>query len=174
MLASQGPALMQGQGMHNIGDQTMHWYGSWRDEGVRLATWTRDRLGYFEVFRAGQLDWARLYSDGLLNVWDEVEPHAITCPIHVDGSEVHIYANVDGLSENSRLTVELLDAGFRPLPGYSGGDCIPIKAPGLRVPVMWADRAKLRGIDEAFRVRVSFGGIRPEDARLYALYISQD
>lgn len=43
---SHFPALMQGQGMENIGDKTLIWYGLWPEcdsNGVRLAMWPRDR-----------------------------------------------------------------------------------------------------------------------------------
>ena len=33
------------------------------------------------------------------------------------------------------------------------------------------DRDTVRESDSPFRLRVNFGGVRPEDARLYALYI---
>ena len=45
--------LTQGQAFHNIGDRTFVYYGIWTEidrnspTGVRVATWPRDRLGYF-------------------------------------------------------------------------------------------------------------------------------
>ena len=44
-------ALMQGQGWENVGDHTLYWYNVWTQGRVRLATWARDRLGYFEIVR---------------------------------------------------------------------------------------------------------------------------
>jgi hypothetical protein len=47
------PRLTQGQGFENIGDRTILYYGIWpandrnSPTGVRIATWPRDRLGYF-------------------------------------------------------------------------------------------------------------------------------
>ncbi|MDP2954775.1 MAG: hypothetical protein Q8N53_00020, partial [Longimicrobiales bacterium] len=117
------PALMQGQAFANLGDKTYHWYSCWRRDGqVRLATWDRDRLGYLQLFR--------------LKAPGEV----ITCPIQVSeasGKSASVYVNADGLGEWSELTVEVLDREFRPVPGFSGEDCLPVRESGLRVPIVW-------------------------------------
>ncbi|MEL7186794.1 MAG: hypothetical protein AAFN50_10255, partial [Pseudomonadota bacterium] len=44
-LADTFPALMQGQGFENLGDETLFWYAPWPEEasdGVRVASWQRD------------------------------------------------------------------------------------------------------------------------------------
>jgi hypothetical protein len=148
-----GPALMQGQGMANIGEQTLCWYESWRDGDVRLATWARDRLGYFEVFRAS------------------VGPHCLSCPIRIGGA-AQLHANIDGLSDQSALTIEVCDEQFRPLPGYSGEACVPLQESGLRQPVRWRERDTIRGVDGPVRLQARFGGQRAEDVKLYALYLT--
>ena len=54
------PALIQGQGFENIGDETLFWYAPWPEEasdGVRVTSWPRDRLSYFSPFDSGV--WAR-------------------------------------------------------------------------------------------------------------------
>ena len=46
-------ALMQGQGFENVGDESLFWYTPWPEhvsDGIRVATWIRDRLGYFAPF----------------------------------------------------------------------------------------------------------------------------
>ena len=73
--------------------------------------------------------------------------------------------------EHSELIVEVLDEQFRPLPGYSGEACVPLREPGLRQPVVWQGRDSVSEIAGPFRLRVTFGGLRPEDARLHALYV---
>ena len=160
----RGPSVSHGQGMWNIGDQTMLWYEIWGLGDVRLATWPRDRLGYLQTFRPE--DFGGRPRTGVVR-------HCITCPIRSEGSSARVYANVDGVSEHSELTVELLDEQFRPLPGYSGDDCVPLREPGLRQQVVWKNRDSVRGIDGAFRLRVNFGGLRPEDAQMYALYVTE-
>ena len=83
-----------------------------------------------------------------------------------------MYANVAGVWEHSEVTVEVLDEQFRPLPGYSGAACVPLREPGIRQSVVWKDRHSVGEIDGPFRLRVSFNGLRRDDARLYALYVA--
>ncbi|MAG37607.1 MAG: hypothetical protein CL878_15340 [Dehalococcoidia bacterium] len=161
-----GPALSHGQGMCNWGDETMLWYDVWIPGGVRLARWARDRLGYFRAFQPDELGKqppAR---------WKRATRHCITCPIQVTDAPGQVYVNVAGVWEHSEITVEVLDEQFRPLPGYSGEACIPLREPGLRQPVVWKDRQAVGEIDGPFRLRVNFNGLRRDDARLFAIYVA--
>ena len=84
-----GPALMQGQGMENLGDQTLYWYSLWRGpsgSGVRMVSWERDRLGMLKPF-------------------DPREARVISCPIQVTTGEANVYVNASGLNDYSRLRV---------------------------------------------------------------------
>lgn len=143
------PALMQGQGMENIGDETCYWYSLWRGTdgtGVRLATWPRDRLGTLKPFSAQ-------------------EAQVITCPIQIrEGGRAHLFANASGLGDHSHLRFELLDEGFRPIPGNAD---VWITTDGLRIPLGWS----LSFEQNTVRLAVHFEGLRPEDCRLHALYI---
>ena len=65
------------------------------------------------------------------------------------------------MGEHAAITVEVLDERFRPLPGWSGDACVPLREPGLRQPVVWKDRDSVSGIDGPFRLRVTFDGLRP-------------
>jgi hypothetical protein len=78
--------------------------------------------------------------------------------------------NADGLSANNHLRVELLDELLRPIPGYSGEDCIPVVKSGFRTPVAWKGGEVVRRDGQPVRVRVSWAGDRP-DSRLYAIYV---
>ena len=100
------------------------------------------------------------------------QPHLISCAMRADGSPAKVYANAD-LSKHCPLTVEVLDEQFHPLPGYSGDDCVPLVEDGLRQAVVWKNRDVLP--DGLFRLQVNYGGgLRPEDAKLYALYVAGD
>ena len=161
-----GPALSHGQGMCNWGDETLLWYSVWITGGVRLARWKRDRLGCFRAFQPEELNRrppAR---------WERGGRHCITCPIQVSDTPAQVHVNVAGLWEHSEITVEVLDEQFRPLPGYSGAACVPLREPGIRQPVVWKDRDSVGEIDGPFRLRVNFNGLRRDDARLYALYVA--
>lgn len=154
------PRLTQGQAFANIGDFTFFYYGIWTEvnrdgpTGVRIAMWPRDRLGYFRVAP------------------NNTEAHCISSLITPKSKEAKIYLNASGLSEESRLEVELLDKQFRPISGFSAADCQPIKGKsGLRLPVLWKNHADLASLEEPFRIRVNFAGRDAEDARLFAIYV---
>jgi hypothetical protein len=100
-----------------------------------------------------------------------VGPHFITCPVRTK-HPLKVYANVDGLGEHSSVLVELCDEQFQPLPGYSGADCVPLQTPGLRQHIRWREHETITGVEEPVRLRVSFCGLRPEDIKLFAIYIS--
>ncbi|MAG34879.1 MAG: hypothetical protein CL878_01295 [Dehalococcoidia bacterium] len=163
---TRGPSLSHGQGMLNWGEETLLFYESWGDGDVRLVRWPRDRLGYFRAFNPEE------FGRQLQPYWAGVERHCISCPLTTTVGSGQVLVNVDGVGEHSELTVEVLDEQFRPLAGYSGEACVPLREPGFRQAVQWKDRDAIQGIEEPFRLKVSFGGVRPEDAQLYAVYMA--
>ena len=158
------PALQQGQGFENVGDKTYVWYGVWDEWGwanknnkasggglVRLATWNRDRLGYYEVVADGA--------------------HFISHPLLPENGD-RVFVNADGLSEAGYLTLELLDGQLRPLSGYSGPDSAVLKTSGLREPAMWGDKTSLDGLDMPIRIRADYKGEQAANVRVYAVYVA--
>jgi hypothetical protein len=153
------PRLTQGQAFLNVGDRTFHYYGIWTEvhrdgpTGVRVATWPRDRLGYFTP-------------NGGVS-----EPHCISTvlPARPGG---RVYVNASGLVDDSQLQVELLDERLRPISGYTAADFVSFReATGLRMPVTWRGRENLAGVNHPFRVRVNFLGRDGGKARLHAIYV---
>lgn len=147
------PALNQGQGFENFGEQTLFWYEVWGLGPVRLATWARDRLGYFQSMGG--------------------PAHFLSCPFRLAGPS-RLYLNVDGLSEHTLLGVELVDEQFRPLAEYTGESAAVVRENGLRQRVTWGGNSVVTAPDHLLRLRVSFGGVRPEDIRFYAAYLEED
>ena len=161
-------AVSHGQGMANVGDNTFLWYESWgHGTGVRLAKWQRDRLGYFRKFDYPGRP-AYLPPDG---TFVDVDPHFITCPFTIDKA-TSVFANVDGLSKYSELKVEVLTKEFIPIPELSGDNAIPLKQSGLREPISWKSGNTINSSVKEFRLKVTSAGIRPEDVKIYALYLS--
>jgi hypothetical protein len=151
-----GPALMQGQGMENIGDRTLYWYSLWRGTsgtGVRVASWPRDRMGALKAFLPQDCQ-------------------AISCPIQIVQGSGKAYLNASGLGENTRLRVSLLDAGFQPIPGYSGGDAAEVTQSGFRIPIAWKKGDAIPPSLGRVRLQIEFAGVRPEDAALHAAYVT--
>jgi len=151
------PALLQGQGMANHDDHTLYWYSLWRGtrgNGVRLVTWTRDRLGALQPVQP----------------WDA---QIITCPFEIVTGRARIALNVSGLGEYAHLRVSLLDEGFHPVPRYSGADATIVTDTGLHVPLHWGGGDLLSPSHGLLRLALNFEGVRPEDARLYAVYLGE-
>ena len=117
------PCLEQGQGFENVGEETLFWYAPWPEQlsnGVRVASWQRDRLGYFQA------------SD--LNLNKGQVRHVISAPIDLEGQLTQVWLNVDGLSQHAQIAVEILDEHFQPIDGYLAQECQPLES-GLRQPV---------------------------------------
>lgn len=155
------PRLTQGQAFHNIGNRTFVYYGIWTEvdrnspTGVRVATWPRDRLGYFAP------------------VADAEEAHCISAPIR-NAENASVALNATGFSDLAKLTVEVLDERFVPLPGFSSADFVPIAAKsGLRLPVAWNGGTTLRRVTQPIRLRVDWSGENQETLRLFAIYLDR-
>lgn len=153
--------LIQGQGFENVGDETYIYYGAWDPRrgldfeprgGVGLATLSRDRLG------------------SLSPIVETGDACLVTSAVESDGA-IRLRVNADGLSPDTWLSIELLDARERPLPGYSGEDAARVDVPGLRQPVVWTKGDTMIGARGRFKVRVTFAGPRRGASRLYALYL---
>ncbi len=154
----QYPALVQGQGFENVGEETLFWYSPWpegKSDGIRLATWERDRLGYLQPFTGPGSN-----------------PHFISAPVDLKNERSRISLNVAGISQYSNVTVSLLDERLRVLDGFRASDFIPLEASGLSQEVAWKGQPVIP-VDEPIRVCVDFGGVRPEDLKLYAVYLNE-
>jgi hypothetical protein len=154
------PRLTQGQAFENIGNRTVVYYGIWTETnrdgptGVRVATWPRDRLGYFSPAAGVQA------------------AQCVSCPLTAKRAQPGMYLNATGMSPENTLNVEILDEQFQPLPGYSAQDFMPLKdTSGLRLPLSWRGGKTLPKLDQPFRVRVNWQGNDTEKVKLYALYI---
>lgn len=157
------PALIQGQGFENIGDQTLFWYAPWPEQdsdGVRVATWKRDRLGYFRAFRGGRMRTIQ-------------EAHFVSAPIELQGQAVELFLNIDGIGEHSGVVVEVLDERFNVLPAYAADACLMPTQGGFEQVVRWHGQETITHTDGPIRLRVNFTGLRPEDAKLYAIYLRE-
>jgi hypothetical protein len=185
-----GLALTQGQGWANVGDQTLYWYSVWSQGRVRLATWLRDRLGYFEVpMEIRRRQEVPAPRRGLMqgeqggletpkrpepkSPWDVISPHFVSYPITLGGPDEKVFVNADGLSDDAYITVEVTDEQFHVLPGYSSKECTPIKEPGFRQAATWGGKTAIGQQKGPVRVRVNLEGKRPEDIRVYATYVAK-
>jgi len=164
------PALAQGQGMENVGDETLYWYSLWRGNygsGVRVISWARDRLGGLHPFRPRDHQNDSENAAGL-----PMHAEAISQPLDPAGAESAVFVNASGLGQYSELRVDILDEGFHPLPGFSGDSAAVVSADSFRAPLKWAGGASLPAASGPLRLRVRFEGVRAEDGRLHAVYVT--
>lgn len=155
------PALIQGQGFENVGEETLFWYGPWPEQisdGVRVAVWERDRLGCFRGY--------------LQNGWQpDRSHHFVSAPIDLQGAQARVSVNADGLGDRGQVRVEILDEQLRPIEGYGHDDANPIRTSGLSQPALWGARQRIDVGNRNIRLRVHIEGVRPEDVRIYAAYL---
>lgn len=156
----RAPALTQGQGFANVGDKTLFWYGIWGSpvEGIHVAQWQRDRLGYLQPFVSANMS-AKV-------------AHVISAPVTVSGKDHRIKLNISGLSKDAGVKVTLLDEQFREIPGYTAAESKGPSASGLRELVTWTKGAAVEAA--TFRVRVDFVGEDASELKLYAVYIDSE
>ena len=115
------PALIQGQGCVNLGDETLFWYAPWPEQvsdGVRVAVWQRDRLGYYQGYLGGR------HTDGYVC-------HCVSAPIDLESGACRVSINADGLGEHGQIRVEVLDESLQPLAGYDRTQSVPLRDNGL-------------------------------------------
>ncbi|REJ95937.1 MAG: hypothetical protein DWQ34_05025 [Planctomycetota bacterium] len=165
--------LLQGQGFENVGEQTYIYYGAWDPRnwqgspprgGVGIAMLPRDRFARLVVDE-------RKTGNGNYQMPETVS-ELITRSMELDGDGPRrFYVNADGLGEDARLMVEILDHQLRPLAGLSGDDAAVMTESGFQTPVVWGDRGEIADLPDRVRLRVTFEGERKTDIGLSALYV---
>ena len=98
--------------------------------------------------------------------------HFQSCQIRATNGHFKLFANVDGVSPETPLKVELMDALDRPIPNYSGPNAAELTTSGVRQAIRWPVSSESDcSLNEPFAVKVGFP---PRgDARLYALYVTE-
>ncbi len=115
-------ALLQGHAFVNEGDRTMIWYSHWDTGGklknmeIGLATLRRDGFAYLSRKVSGS------------------PAHVVTTTFQA-GEGNRVFLNVEGVSEEAPLRVELRDEFDRPVPGFSGEKAGRVTVSGTRVAV---------------------------------------
>ncbi|MDP3684265.1 MAG: hypothetical protein Q8S01_10065, partial [Ignavibacteria bacterium] len=150
-------ALLQAHAFVNEGDQTMIWYSHWDTGGklknmeIGLATLRRDGFGYLSCKE------------------DDNDAHFITATMSAKAKE-SLLINVEGLSTEAPLLVELVDHLDKLLAGYSGTNAAKLTSSGTKLKVSWPGKPYLPA-NQKFAIRVKFPV--NSQAKVYALYISQ-
>jgi hypothetical protein len=150
-------ALLQGHAFVNEGDRTMMWYSHWDTGGklksmeIGLATLRRDGFGHLSPKE------------------DDNDAHFVTAPLTA-GKRAQLRINVDGVTAEMPLRVELLDGRDRPLRDYAGTAAARVATNGTGVDVVWAGAgARNLPVGQPFAVKVTFPV--KSTARVFAVYV---
>ena len=151
-----------GNGILNVGDQTLIYHGRWRNSHygrdywseVALATLPRDRWGALGLYPEGSRDSA---PEGW--VW--------SAPVTLPETGCDLKLNADHANQ---MRVEVTDEHFRPLPQYSGAKSGRTETEsGLDCPVAWPE-AQLSALGgRTVRFRTYLKRDAGKEPRLYAL-----
>ncbi len=145
-------AILQGHAFVNEGDKTMIWYSHWDTGGklksmeIGLATLRRDGFGH-------------------LSRKDEKNDAEFVTSTFTAGKSAKLSINVDGITPDAPLAVELLDPLDRPVAGYAA----TIGDNGTRQLIVWPQGAALpAGRQSAVKVKFPVSS----QARVFALYVT--
>ena len=158
---SDNTILCQGNGILNVGDETLIYHGRWRNVGqkaeeivahyyaeVALATLPRDRWGCLA-----------------LNPGTETGT-VVSTPLQLPAGGGQLRVNGDGVTS---MAVDLLDEHLRPIDGFTDGRIEG--ADGIACPVRWPEH-RLAGLGgQTIRVRLRMSRTREASPRLFALYL---
>ncbi|MBS0210116.1 MAG: hypothetical protein JSS27_14300 [Planctomycetes bacterium] len=151
-------ALLQGHAFVNVGDQTMIWYSHWDTGGklksmdIGLATLRRDGFGYLSRKEANS------------------DAHCVTATL-MSGATSRLLMNVDGLSPEAPLKVELVDERDQPMTGWSGPDAAMLTNSGTQQEVIWA-KTKTASLPAGKQLAIKVSFPENSQARLYSLYLT--
>ena len=160
--------LIQGQGCFNIDDETWIYYGAWDPRcgpdnyqprgGVGIAKLPRDRFGFLAQAKETS-DWRPC----------DLPASLVTTAVSCDPTALKF--NVEGVSNDAPLRVELLTETEQPIPGFSGEQAGLVATDGFESPVAWPSAASASALPERAKLRVEFPA--QNTARLYAIYSNQ-
>lgn len=165
--------LLQAQGFENVGDQTFIYYGAWDPRGwqgspprggVGIATLPRDRFADLRVDTATT-------GKGNYQMLETVSEFITTSVKPGDAGARRFHLNADGLGDNAKLRIEILNHDTTPLPKFSGKNAAIVNTSGLQTPILWNGRAKVAGLPDRVRFKVTFQGRKKTDIRFSAMYL---
>ncbi|HRX77603.1 MAG TPA: hypothetical protein P5307_01010 [Pirellulaceae bacterium] len=164
--------LLQAQGFENIGDKTLIYYGAWDPRGweqspprggVGIATLPRDRFADLVVDKTteGSGDYQMRTTASRF----------LTTALPIKAGTRRFYVNADGLSEDARLRIELLDNELSALPALSGASAAIVSQSGFQTPIVWNGKHEIEGLPDRVRLQVTFEGISNTHIHFNAIYV---
>ncbi len=143
---------------------------TWQDQHWLYYSGSKERHGMYGMHEAGRpsaIGLATLRLDGFVCLEAKDEPGTVeTKPFKLEGSKLEVNLN----AQNGGCLVEVLDEGGKPIPGFTHGDAVALRAlDGLRLQPRWKPPADLAAL-EGKAVRLKF---HLQKARLYAFQVKE-
>lgn len=158
--------LCQGNGILNVGDETLIYHGRWRNVGQKAEEVT--------TYYRAEVALATLPRDrwGALGLNPETKEGSVcSAVVELPSGGCEVLLNADAARG---MQVELIDEYFHPLPGFSGPNSGSLDSDGgLDCAVKWpkANFASLGG--KEVRLLVHLRKVGPEEPRLYAITLKK-
>lgn len=153
--------LCQGNGILNVGDQTLIYHGRWRNVGMDVDALAADYHANIALATLPRNRWGslRLYPDTQRGaVW--TEPLTIT-------KDSALSLNADGVSG---IVIEIGDADYTLLPEWSGDNAGTISGTdGLACPIDWGERDIRELTGTSVRLRLTMTATDCVSPAVYAL-----
>ncbi len=165
--------LTQGNGILNVGDETLIYHGRWRNvpvnasledhrEEIALATLPRDRWGAVGLIPPlpGHQSTPEGATEG--SIW--------SAPIRMPAGGCKIFLNAQ---DADCMTGEVSDERFNLLEGFSSAQCgmVQVKE-GFDCPVTWSDKDLSALAGKTIRVRINLKKKEKDsEPRLFAIYL---
>lgn len=159
--------LCQNNSLITVGDETWIYHGRWRN--VAFQQLARAADGSLNIARNywGEVGLAKIPRDrwGALGLWHDRDTGSVwTAPVTLTPA-IALKLNASGLTG---LTIDVADAKFAVLDGYTAGTAKADNGDGFDAPVTWsgADLAALAG--RTVRFRINFARAEGVEPRLFA------
>jgi hypothetical protein len=158
-LDTQRTVLCQGNGILNVGDQTLIYYGRWARRYDDPSTWVEEDYSAEVALATLPRDrWGQLrLTGGSGSVW--------TTPVVLPKNAAKMFVNCEGAKG---FEIEVADARFGKLEGFSGK---VEGAQGLDCPVHWQGKSLSELAGKTVRFRIAMRSGNGNQPRLYALYL---
>ncbi|NKB66552.1 MAG: hypothetical protein GKR89_05790 [Candidatus Latescibacteria bacterium] len=146
-----------------VGDKLYIYYRGTARRHAKIAREFDPRLSRDQDPGSMGIGLATLRLDGFASIGASFDGGCLTTrPLVLGGETLWVNAKAD----YGQLTVELLDAEDKPLPGYRAEDCVAVNQDSVAVAVRWGDGRGL-GPLQGRPVKIRFGLC---NARLYAYW----
>lgn len=155
--------LCQGNGILNVGDETLIYHGRWRNVGFL----TPESISQYRA----EVALAKLPRDrwGALALNPDANTGLICSSLQTLSADASLSLNADGMAG---IHVDLLDEAFRPIAGFSGDTAGRCDGDGIERTVRWPG-GNLRSLaHRSVRVQVRMAKQNGVSPQVFAIYLS--